>query len=224
MKIINFVNNVLGMIMHEDNSLNASIDALNHIKLTIPKQKFGTTEHIFKSFIFSRNVPMLEFKVASANGVYIRIYRSKIEYKNGIITKINPNAIAVYHRGRWPGETQPRYELIGYISEKTEQKLERHLQAFNQLKNKSQGYRSTPTLGEFLPEFEKILYLKNPATVDRTINLIKSKFDHLLTYPIDEIKGDQLINFVNSHRRNRTSVEIQNEESPYDGKRMGKGV
>ncbi|WP_160173530.1 tyrosine-type recombinase/integrase [Thalassotalea sp. ND16A] len=158
---------------------------------------------------------MLEFKTMKMPGVSFRIYRAKLGVSKGKITNIQQQAIAIYHRGRYPGELNAKYELVGYLSKTTQSKLDQHLEAYRQLKAKTNTVHEVPTLAEFLPKYANILYLKNPETVDRKTQLIESKFPHLLQYPVDQIKGKQLVDFVTSYKRNRTATQIQNGDSPY---------
>lgn len=219
MNILKLINNVLTIINEVSGPYkNINFDLLKNLKLMkIENQNIGAIQTKFKSFLSNKssNESILEFKVEPLPGVYFRIYRAKLDINNGKIVNVKEKAIAVYHRGRNPSLTHSRYELVGYLSKNIELKLDRHLQAYKQLKRKRTDSCTIPTLEGYLTDYEKVLYLKNPETVDRKINLIKSKFFHLLKYSVDEIKGKQLIEFVNSYRRKRTATQIQNDESPY---------
>jgi len=219
MNICQLINNAITIINQaNDPSSSLNLSLLKHLKLIkTSDDNIGGIETKIMSFLAqnSPNESTLEFKVQCMGGVYFRIYRAKLDINNGKIVNIQDKAIAVYHRGRKPGETHSRYELVGYLSKNIQLKLDRHLKAYKYLKNKSTDSSTIPTLEGFLPDYEKILYLKNPETVDRKINMIQSKFVHLLKYPVDEIKGKQLIEFINTHRRKRTATQIQNNESPY---------
>ncbi|MDN3651500.1 site-specific integrase [Thalassotalea ponticola] len=198
----------------------ASFDASLLNSLQLQKSEKNNPKVInerLNSFINSRT-PMLEFKVMSEKGVYIRLYRKSIEFKDGQVDILAPEGVAVYHRGRYPGEKNARYELIGYLSKSLADKLITHINAYNQLTLKCKGidaFNKIPTLAEFLPTYANILYMRNSQTVNKKIDLIKSKFPHLMGYPMDEIKGKQLIDFVNTYKRKRTATQIQNNESPY---------
>lgn len=189
----------------------------------------GKTEDCFMSKIAAwydqSDIKALEFKLVDFKGVSIRFNRKHFNIENNKLILKSEKAISIYYRHKVEEKKSYKMSLISYLCENMDKFVIEKIELIdienkrNALTKKSDlPISSIPTVREFLPTYEKILYLQNPDTVTRKINLITKVFSGFLDLRLDEIKGSHLIQFVDGYRRVRTKTETQHDDSPFTKK------
>jgi hypothetical protein len=166
----------------------------------------------------------LEFKVLEQAGLYIRLNRSLFDFYGEQVTVSSLQAFSFYHRKRKPGRKHAKMTLICYLLGKgLSDKIQQHLNAIqvNKVLDEvtDETYRASqstiPTLREFLPTYESIMYSENRETYKIRVQLIENQFSRFFDTPVNLIRGAELLEFTKSFRKDRTAVEIQEGASPY---------
>ena len=188
----------------------------------IPDFESSTVQRKVKSW--SQGTKYLEFKVTSQPGLYIRLNKSHFNFETEAVTVNSPEAFSFYHRKRKPGRKHAKMTLICHlINEGLDDRIQQHLNSIpinNVLDEVTDGtYKASqstiPTLGEFLPTYQSIMYSENPDTYKTRVKLIQNQFSYLFDTPLNQIRGAELIEFTKSFERDRTAVEEQEGASPY---------
>lgn len=175
-----------------------------------------------KNWYYTPNSTALEFKLPYKKGVYIRVNKSSIILNDSTISIIDRKAISIFYRHKVTGKKGSTMTLISHFSENIDEIVNDRIELLiinskrqTLEKNKFPINNHMPTVRDFLPVYEKILFLKNPGTVKRKLTLIQNHFSHLLDLKVDQIKGKHLIEYVYNFKRYRTPLETQKKESPY---------
>ena len=200
-------------------------------KIVIPKglELKGVTDYEITTLQkkiknWSEGSKYLEFKFTAHVGLYIRLNKSCFNFNSKHLILNSPGACSFYHRKRNPGRQHPKTTLIcHYLSKGLDDIIMQHINAIPiniRLENKSgstylAAQATIPTLREFLPVYEGIMYLENPNTADTRVKLIQKQFTPLLDIPLNYIRGAELIGFMNSFKKKRSAVEIQEEASRF---------
>ncbi len=173
---------------------------------------------------WSEGTKYLEFKVTAHAGLYIRLNKSHFDFEAESLTVNSPFAFSFYHRKRKAGRKDAQMTLIcNLLPNGLGDKIQQHINAIpinNVLEKITDGTYSAsqstiPTLKEFLPTYESIMYLENPNTVNTRVQLIENQFSSLFHTPVNYIRGAELIAFMKSFERKRTAVEIQEDASRF---------
>jgi len=173
---------------------------------------------------WSQGTKYLEFKVIKQPGLYIRLNKSRFDFDAETLTVNSPEAFSFYHRKRKPGRKHAKMTLICHlIKEGLGDRIQQHLDSIpiksvlNEVTDET--YRASqstiPTLGEFLPTYQSIMYSENSSTYKTRVKLIQNQFSYLFDTPVNHIRGAELIEFTKSFERDRTAVEEQEGASPY---------
>lgn len=166
----------------------------------------------------------LEFKVITIQGLYIRLNRSNFNFVDDELKAMAPQAMSFYHRQRSPGRKHSKMTLISHLLKKgLDDKIYQHINAFKLIKQDTAASsslyaarpQSIPTLAEFLPTYESLMYLNNPETANARVQLINNQFSAFFDTPVNYIRGAELIDFIESFKRKRTAVEIQENASRF---------
>ena len=170
---------------------------------------------------WSQGTKYLEFKVTKQTGLYIRLNKSRFDFKTETLTVNSPEAFSFYHRKRKPGRKHAKMTLICHlIKEGLGDRIQQHLDSIpiNNVLDEvtDETYRASqstiPTLGEFLPTYQSIMYSENSGTYKTRVKLIQNQFSYLFDTPVNHIRGAELIEFTKSFERDRTVNHIRGAE------------
>jgi integrase len=173
---------------------------------------------------WSQGIKYLEFKVLEQPGLYIRLNKSHFNFETETVTVNSLEAFSFYHRKRKPGRKHAKMTLICHlINEGLGDRVQQHLNSIpisNVLdevtdETYTASQSTIPTLEEFLPTYQSIMYLENSVTYEIRVQLIENQFSSFFKIPVNQIRGAELIEFTNPFKRTRTAVEIQEGASPY---------
>jgi integrase len=188
------------------------------------KENYSSIQEKISLWSQGEDAKYLEFKVLDKIGLYIRLNKSHFNFSGNQIVAVSPEAFSFYHRKRKAGRKHAKMTLICYfLRNGLSEKIQHHLDAVPVIKALEKltddTYRasqsSIPTLKEFLPTYESIMYSENPDTYKTRVQLIKNQFSHFYDIPVNQIRGADLLEFTKSFRKNRTAIEIQEGASPY---------
>ncbi|MEZ9819981.1 tyrosine-type recombinase/integrase [Shewanella sp. 10N.286.45.A1] len=173
---------------------------------------------------FNKEINYIEINISTIANLNIRLYRNSFATKNNELEIHQVSAVVFYCRARSPHLKHSRQKKICDLSagKKLVSTVESYLAATATQKETYQNghnihtRKSMPTLGEYLPEYESLIYLRNPKKTKSKINLIEHHFPNLLSTPINEISKSHLLKWLRSHTIKLTSQQINSGISPFD--------
>lgn len=173
---------------------------------------------------FNKEINYIEINISTIANLNIRLYRNSFAIKNNELEIHQVSAVVFYCRARSPHLKHSRQKKICDLSagKKLVSTVESYLAATaTQQETYQNGHnihtrKSMPTLGEYLPEYESLIYLRNPKKTKSKINLIEHHFPNLLSTPINEISKSHLLKWLRSHTIKLTSQQINSGISPFD--------
>lgn len=173
---------------------------------------------------FNKKISYLEINVLAIDNLNVRLYRNGFNSENNELKVILNSGVVFYSRARLPNKKHSTQKKICDLSEgiKLESKVKSELgaiaaqQAIHQNGRNIHARKPIPTLGEYLPEYQNLIYLSNPKTAESKTQLIENHFSNLLSLPINEISKNHLLKWLSSHTVKLTSKQLSSGMSPYD--------
>ncbi|MGS0825360.1 tyrosine-type recombinase/integrase [Shewanella sp. 0m-8] len=173
---------------------------------------------------FNKKISYVEINVLAIDNLNVRLYRNGFNSENDELKVILESGVVFYSRARLPLQKHSKQKRICDLSAATklDKRVNSHLgsiaaqQAIHQNGRNIHASKPMPTLGEYLPEYQNLIYLSNPKTAASKTNLIEHHFSNLLSLPINEISKSHLLKWLRFHTVKLTSKQLSSGMSPYD--------
>ncbi|GIU17403.1 site-specific integrase [Shewanella sp. MBTL60-007] len=173
---------------------------------------------------FNKKISYVEINILGIDNLNVRLYRNGFNGENKELKIILNSAIAFYSRARLPNQKHAAQKKICDLSagKKLQSKVKSELDAISTQQAIHQNGRNIhtskpmPTLGEYLPEYQNLIYSNNPKTAASKTQLIEHHFPNLLSTPINQITKSHLLKWLRSHTIKLTSKQLSSGMSPYD--------